>query len=177
MINKKILSKIIIFHGLVDKELDLLLSKIKINEFKSGEFICIEGEPGHDMYTILKGRVEILKTDENGKKIRISEMQEEDCFGEMTLIDVQARSADVRAITTTRLASLSNLAIYEIYKEDTELYAKIILNIAREFSRRLRSMDEKFLEFATHPSHRSLPCVRPCPSRTHSPSPLRSASK
>jgi CRP-like cAMP-binding protein len=64
-----------------------------------------------------------------------------DTIGEMELIDIQPRSASVRALENVLTLSLSHQDIYQIYKNNRNAFTMLVLNIAREISRRLRRMD------------------------------------
>jgi hypothetical protein len=45
--------------------------------------------------------------------------------------------------------SISNRAVREIYKKDIHTFSLMIMNLARDLSRRLRKMDEKLATLAT----------------------------
>ena len=140
------IKELIIFHGLTEAEIHLLKEKLTEHEFEKNEIICAEGDMGRELFIIISGKVAILKKDSHENIHNICELNAKDSFGEMTLIDVQRRSATVKAVQPTHAVSLSNRSLFEIYKEDLPLYAKIILNIAREFSRRLRDVDKQLVE-------------------------------
>ncbi|MCK4907073.1 MAG: cyclic nucleotide-binding domain-containing protein [Spirochaetes bacterium] len=142
-----IMKEMIIFHAMTDEEIEILLNKIKIKSFETGQEICPEGEMGRELYVIIEGHVEVIKKDSNNNEYCIAELKSHDSFGEMSLIDVQKRSATIRAAEKTTVAYLRYSAMLEIYEESLETFTKLLLNIAREFSRRLRSMDDKMLEF------------------------------
>ena len=60
------------------------------------------------------------------------------------MIDCVARSASIRAIEDTTLFSLKGTDLYRLFQHHPDQYAIVILNIARDISRRLRAIDEKF---------------------------------
>jgi len=62
-----------------------------------------------------------------------------DTFGEMELIDIQPCAATVRAETDTTAVTFTNADLYHISKWNLKTYAMIIMNLAREISRRLRA--------------------------------------
>ena len=64
-----------------------------------------------------------------------------DWFGEMSIVDVQPRSATVRALAPGRLLRITAADLDALYRHDVKSYALIVLNIARELSRRLRVAD------------------------------------
>jgi len=107
------------------------------------EFIEKEGETGDKIYFIVEGQVEILKEIKaSGKLSRIFMFSEGDVFGEMELIDVQPCAASVRTIKPTKVLTLSNKGLYSIRKYDLKVFSLIIMNLARDISRRLRKADE-----------------------------------
>jgi CRP-like cAMP-binding protein len=62
----------------------------------------------------------------------------------MSIIECVARSASVRAVEDTFLFSLKGTDLYRLFQRHPDQYAIVILNIARDLSRRLRAIDEKF---------------------------------
>ncbi len=138
----KVLKEIKIFHALNEKELLLLMDMVDIKSYEKNEYILKENTIGREMYVIVKGSVKVTK---NNKKI--IDLYEKDSIGEMSLLDVQKRTASVSCNEKTYVAELKYNSLLKIYKIDKDMYIKIILNIAREFSRRLRHMDEIYVEF------------------------------
>ena len=59
----------------------------------------------------------------------------------MELIDIQPVVATVRAREDTTVLILSNGDLYRIDQDDLPTFTMIIMNLAREISRRLRVMD------------------------------------
>jgi len=68
---------------------------------------------------------------------------EGDAFGEMEVLDVMPAVASIKALTDVSLMSVSNKSMREIYKMDVRTFSLMIMNLARDLSRRLRKMDEK----------------------------------
>ena len=141
------LRKLVIFHGLGDAGLAKLAEGIRISREEPGTVICREGEPGDTLFLILKGRVGVEKTASGGTAFGITELSDGDSFGEMCLIDVQPRSATIRTLEETSLAAFPYAAFLKLSEEDLFLFSTVLLNIAREFSRRLRRMDGRLVEF------------------------------
>ena len=77
----------------------------------------------------------------------------------MSLIDVQPRSATVRAVAPTLMLRMSSEDVEELlYRRDPKAYSLFIMNIARELSRRLRVADGILAQFVntvseTHQLH------------------------
>ncbi|MBI4511933.1 MAG: cyclic nucleotide-binding domain-containing protein [Deltaproteobacteria bacterium] len=103
--------------------------------------VFAEGEPAQEMVVVLKGMLEVRKRGRSGSETRIAVLRPGDIAGEMSLIDIQPRSAAVRSLGTASLVVLTHADLAQFYREDPSSYAMLVLNIAREISRRLRRVD------------------------------------
>jgi CRP/FNR family cyclic AMP-dependent transcriptional regulator len=61
--------------------------------------------------------------------------------GEMEIIDMQPRSGTVTATTDGILFGLALRDILNLQREDLPAFTVVIMNLARDISRRLRRMD------------------------------------
>lgn len=131
-----------LFGGLRDDALGLILSHSRVARFDQGQLIVREGEPASEMYVVLSGGVAVLKRPSGGAPDTPDQMlcclSAGDCFGEMSLIDIQPRSASIRAHTPAEILCLSHDEFTRLCLKDMEAYTLITQNIAREISRRLR---------------------------------------
>lgn len=132
------------FGGLSDPGLDLLVSMLAERRFEPGATIVAEGEPGRSMFIVKSGRLAVSKRANSGRVIPISVLERGDFFGEMTLIEMQNRSATVVAEAPTVLYELTAKNLYACYKTDIHAYVIVLQNINRELCRRLRRSDERF---------------------------------
>ena len=66
--------------------------------FPKGKIIIKQGRSGTSAFIIVKGKAQVIREDENGKRKALAILQEQDIFGEMGLIDGRPRSATVVAI-------------------------------------------------------------------------------
>lgn len=132
------------FDGLPDPSLDLLMSMLVECRFDVGATIVAEGEPGRSMFIVKSGRLAVRKRANAGSVIPISVLEPGDFFGEMTLIEMQNRSATVIAESPTALYELTAQKLYACYKADIHAYVIVLQNINRELCRRLRRADDRF---------------------------------
>lgn len=138
-----------IFHGLTQEQLDELQPYLEAISFPRGTWIVEEGQTADGMYIICEGTVQVWKSANKKKQgVCLGELGEGDCFGEMSLIDCQTRSANVVTTTDIHALRLPYQAMAEIYEQDPEFYGLLLLNISREVSRRLRETDRTIVEFA-----------------------------
>jgi CRP-like cAMP-binding protein len=134
------------FGGLSDASLDLLVSMLAELWFDAGAVVVAEGETGRSMYIVQAGELVVNKRAASGHAIQISRLRRGDFFGEMTLIEMQNRSATVVAETSTVLYELTARNLYDYYKADIHAYVMVLQNINRELSRRLRRADNRLAE-------------------------------
>lgn len=93
-----LLKNISIFSELSISTLDRIASEMKQREYSSGDLIFREGDPGDELFVILKGGVSIFLLNKDGGEVVLSEMTEGNFFGEMSIIELAPRSANCRVI-------------------------------------------------------------------------------
>jgi len=73
--------------------------------YAKGEVIFRKGDVGDYLYTIVDGRVEILK-EKDGKKEQVATLGKGEFFGEMALLRQKKRTATVRCLEDTELIAI-----------------------------------------------------------------------
>jgi CRP/FNR family transcriptional regulator, cyclic AMP receptor protein len=131
------------FGGLSDASLDRLIAMSTEHSFDAGATIIAEEDPGHSMYVVYSGDLVVSKRGAAGCRIDLNRLVSGDFFGEMTLIEVQNRSASVVAETPAVLYQLTARNLYTFYKADVHAYVMVLQNINRELCRRLRRSDDR----------------------------------
>ncbi len=131
-----------LFEGIDDDTLSLLARELPTTHVDTGETVVHEGDNQQEMFIVIAGELEVLKRGKSGGEARVALFGPGDWFGEMSLLEVVPRSATVRAVSPTmlvrvRVEDVDNL----LEKRDTKMYARFLLNIAKELSRRLRVAD------------------------------------
>ena len=146
---REFIARISVFGAIPDEALEVLMPLIVERSFAAGEHVVTEGEPGKEMFVVRGGRLEVRKRlgPDLGETV-LATLGEGDCFGEMSLIDIQPRSASVVAVADSRLWVLNNMDLYRLYKLNLEAYAILVQNISRELSRRVRRADRVIVEFS-----------------------------
>jgi CRP/FNR family cyclic AMP-dependent transcriptional regulator len=130
-----------LFGALPERVLDGLAAELLVLELPGGSYVFREGEAGSCMYVVIQGDVEVLKKSRGGHDSRVAVLGPGDWFGEMSIIDVQPRSATVLTVSPSRLVKITAADLDRLYRADVKAYALIVQNIARELSRRLRVAD------------------------------------
>jgi len=130
-----------LFGGLGDDVLRTFVAALEVNELAAGTVVFKEGDSGRELYVILDGEVEVLRRSKHGHETRVAILGPGDWFGEMSVLDVLPRSATTRVLAPTHLLRLTAHELDTLYRRDTRSYSLLVLNIAREISRRLRVAD------------------------------------
>lgn len=132
-----------LFAGFSDEHFQLLLPLALTQEFGAGDVIIKEGDPGDRFFILVDGVLDIVKETEDGASHTLASLEDQgDFVGEMSIIDIQPRSATVRAREKSQLVVFTNMALVELFDTYPEVLSIIALNIARVLSQRLRTVDE-----------------------------------
>ena len=141
-----ILNKISIFAGLTDEQLHSLFQLLETVHYDAGETVFKQGDhPGH-IYVIRFGRIKLVATKDD-TPFELVVFEQGQCFGESSVIGIQPHAATAIAVEDTELLTLSRQAMLSIYSTDLGLFSMLIMNIARETCRRLRSSSEVILHY------------------------------
>jgi len=139
-----------LFGALSDEFLDHLATTLSTIRCPAGETIFREGDPAREFFVVLDGEIEVLKKSRRGRETRVAILGPHDCFGEMSIIDMQPRSATVRALGPAHLLRITTEEMDALYRHDLKSYTLIVLNIARDLSRRLRVTDGLLADFTAN---------------------------
>ena len=137
MIETAVFQRYSLFGGLEREHIDSILPLMERESYETGRDIITEGTLNNKIWFILEGRVAVVKAG-----LILAELNEGDFFGEMEVLDIMPTEATIRTLDPTTVLSLSNSALREIYKNDLKSFSLIIMNLARDISRRLRRMND-----------------------------------
>jgi CRP-like cAMP-binding protein len=146
MIESGTLQKYSLFGGLDEEQVNTILPLLKQETFEPNELIITEGKPNDKVYFLISGQVAVVKKD-----IMLTRFCEGDAFGEVEVLDVMAAAASIKSTTQVKTLSISNKTLREIYKIDIKIFSLIIMNLARDLSRRLRRMDDLMASTSSPP--------------------------
>ncbi len=148
--NADFLAEIPLFGGLDQETRNYFSAKLQLVRLVSGQIVYEEGDSARELFILVSGSCGVFKPGERGDDM-LHTLKPRDFFGDMSFIDMQHRSATVRAQENTVLWRLTYGALREAYLHDAKSYTLVVMNIAREMSRRLRRADYQRKSFADMP--------------------------
>jgi small-conductance mechanosensitive channel/CRP-like cAMP-binding protein len=113
-----------LFDCLNDAQLDHVLHCARFNHYGRGEALIQEGAEGDSMFVMLSGtaHVSVLR---NGSGIRLGVLRSGDCFGEMSLLTGEPRSATIRAEGDCVALEISKEAMAEVLQESPQCLTQL----------------------------------------------------
>lgn len=108
-----------LFQQLEDDQLNMLVDNGRLNRFGRGERIIQQGAEGDSMFVLLRGSAQV-SVSQNGSTIRVGVLRTGDCFGEMSLLTGERRSATIRAEGDCEILEIGKEAMSEIFHEAPE---------------------------------------------------------
>jgi len=136
-----ILDRISLFGGLTGSQLHALLRLMHQVSYQAGETIFHVGEPSSAIYIVLNGAVRLVFPNPEHPLSRM-ELRSGESFGETSVVGVQPHSATAKVTQDAELLMLEKETLMTIFAANKELFSQLVLNIARETSRRLHRTND-----------------------------------
>jgi len=127
--------------GSLDGQLQAFARAGSSRDFSAGQVIFSAGDPGDGFYLVEAGSVQISAAVGDNEPRVLATIGPGDFFGEMAVLDDAPRSATARAAAETKVRFLSREELLQLL----DLNPRLALNLIREFSRRMRAVNQKFV--------------------------------
>src|SRR2546423_5905474 len=108
-----------LFQCLSDSQLENLVKQSELNHFGRGERVIEEGAEGDSMFVLLRGAAQV-SVSKNGSVIPVATLRSGDCFGEMSLLTGEKRSATVRANGDCYVMEISKEVMADVIPDSPE---------------------------------------------------------
>ena len=132
-------SKITLFDGLSQEQIDVLFSHAKTISLKSGEVLFHENDPASTLYIILSGSASVVKTNKKtSTTFPVTTLMKHNTIGEMALVEADPRSATVIAKTDMILTEIS----LDVFNKNPSILAIVIQNISKTLTSRIRKIND-----------------------------------
>jgi small-conductance mechanosensitive channel/CRP-like cAMP-binding protein len=119
-----------LFQCLTEEQLDTIVKQSRLDHFGRGERVIEEGAEGDSMFVLLRGAAQVLVA-KNGSTIPVATLNSGDCFGEMSLLTGERRSATVRAQGDCYVMEISKPVMAEIIRDAPDCLRQLSEILAR----------------------------------------------
>jgi CRP-like cAMP-binding protein len=135
----------ILLRGLEENDYESIINLIEYKVYEKGDILFEQGDVAEGIYMIKKGRIRIQKSFSEGRFKTIVIFQDNNFFGDLSVLEKRPHSAAAVALTPAEIFLLSGLN-YDCTKgENAILTCRILKRLALIASKNLRQMNEKFL--------------------------------
>ncbi len=130
------------FEGAADQVLHRFASQAHWRSYAAGEVVVDLGDSTNDVFFILDGNARVVLRTVFGYEAILNDLRTGDFFGELAAIDGVRRSANVTALTHTRVCVVSAAVFMETVISSPEIGQRLL----RLLTKRLRVKDERLIE-------------------------------
>jgi putative peptide zinc metalloprotease protein len=120
-----------VFATMDGTEIDLLVSRLRVERYAPGQVIIRQGDAGDRLYIIKWGHVEVTQREERGVSEVVNQLGRGDYFGELALLHDAPRNATCRATVPTEALCLSRPDFDILVRARFSLREKVDRSIAR----------------------------------------------
>ena len=151
-----------IFKCLTDAQLDALLPRGRVIHFGRNEKIIEQGAAGDSMFILVDGEANVV-VDRKGFQTHVASLKSGDCFGELSLLTGENRSATVLANKDCEVVEIGKAVLGHSLRENPELLHKLSELLAHRqlqnegiFAAQVQEQDfkEKQTEYQTSFAHK-----------------------
>jgi len=133
------LERLDVLAGLSAEECDALRNVLVQRSYRKGEAVFHEGDDGRELFIIARGAASVkIRLSGDGRENRLATFSAGTVFGEVALLDHQPRSATVEADEDLVCYILTESAFATLTREHGGVAIKLLTNLGRELSQRLR---------------------------------------
>ncbi len=142
-----LIRKAAIFADLSETELERVLEICTEQQFKFGQTIFKEDEPGNRLYIISEGEVRVSRDVPGSGEEALAVLKPGACFGEMAVFDRSTRSTDAIANTDCVLVTIARSDFEMLLDFDRDLAHKILWSVVKLLCERLRITNDNLRSF------------------------------
>ncbi len=135
---RAMLARAPLFARLDEAELDALLDTTHTKSLEAREELFHKGDPGSQVYLILRGRLKAITTSAEGDDVVFSIMGPGELFGELGLLAGGTRTATIQALDRSELLVLDRREFLPFLRAHPDVAIKLLEVLAR----RARSISE-----------------------------------
>ena len=146
----ELLARVPLFSELSREELERISRVSVARSFPAGVRVFHEGDHSDACYLVRKGDLRVTREHPDGRAIALATLGAGDIFGELAMLDGEARSASVETLTDSELLALPAADVRRLLADHPGISVKLIAALTK----RLRETNERVARqsFQTVPS-------------------------
>jgi CRP/FNR family transcriptional regulator, cyclic AMP receptor protein len=148
--NVALLQRVPLFNDLSREDLAEISRVAVPRSYPKGVRVFHEGDRSDACYIVRNGDLRVTREHPDGRAIALATLGPGDIFGELAMLDGEARSASVEALTECQLLALPAGDVRRLLRGSSEITVKLVVALTR----RLREANERIARqsFQTVPS-------------------------
>lgn len=127
---RAILRREALFECLPTEQLDGMLEQAAVKYFGRGERLIDQGDQGDSMFVLLRGTARVMVAND-GTSLRVGSLRAGDCFGEMSLLTGEPRTATVQAERDCEVLEIEKSDMASLLQQSPECLEQLSSLLAR----------------------------------------------
>jgi CRP-like cAMP-binding protein len=132
---RELLASVPLFQGLGSKELDALIPVARTVSLTKREELFHKGDEGAQVYVVIRGKLKVLTTSEDGDDVVFSILGPGEVFGEIALLGGTPRTATVTAIDPCELLIIDRRDFLSVLRSHPDVAINLLDVLAQRMKR------------------------------------------
>ncbi len=137
----KMLRQVPLFAGVSPAKLKLLAFTSERVTYRTGEFLCRQGDTGDAAFVLLSGKADVIVDGPTGP-IKVADLEENAVVGEIAILCDVARTATVKAATTVDVLRISKDTFLKLMTDFPEMTIEVVRVLADRLSQTTQELSE-----------------------------------
>jgi CRP/FNR family transcriptional regulator, cyclic AMP receptor protein len=120
-----------LFGGLTDDDLHTLAGAARTRNFRRGQYLWYQGDPGDTLLVVCDGRLKVVLGSEEGEEALLVSVGSCEVIGELAVLDGARRSASVIAVEPTTALVLTRATVFDAMARHPSVLDAMLRSLGR----------------------------------------------
>lgn len=134
-----------LLQGLTAERLESIASRCKWRQVPAGAQIVARNSPDNDVHFIVSGRVRVTTFSAGGRQVTFRDEEAGEMFGDISALDGRPRSADVLALESVLVASMTSEAFHDMIVHEDVVRERVL----QRLTTLVRLLSDRVVELST----------------------------